>query len=589
MPTPPQNITYRPLNKGMFLHLPAEAIPDEAVVRARNVRVTPLGIQRRDGYASYAGSTAVPTGSRPLYAFVPVWKTDGTQFNALLTNKYVYGVGLATLTPYYWPYSTGKIKTSSGVYLKGQATTFTNPANYLRVGDIVVISTASAAVSTVNNATLITLATSVATFAISTAYHIRRALNHNDTWSYDTAVIGNTAIISDRTRPLYVFTGVTLSNYMVSPYRPGCVTIFKDRMFIGNVVESISPGATSEYRQRIRWSGVTGTPRSFAAADYLDLEYTPGALLRHVPMGNLLIAYFQDALYYGVPTNNPDLPYSFNRIETPGIGLAGPHAVCQGPGGHYFAGTDDIYFLPADPRGGPQSIGVPVVEESIATCENKLRIYAAPDPLRHRVVFGFPITGSNIARIWSFDLRSKAWSYEDVEADMLANPLLNLNLTIADLTGTITGLDASYTTIDSMTAVGGSNDLFIGQSGTLYKAAEDASTDTWGTPTVEVITGDKDLGDPGIDKTFLELWIRLSGRPSTALTFAVSASDNGGISWSGLGNLTVAATEREGRVAFAFTGASVRFRLISTTAATPYTIISLQLRIKGRGKGAELD
>lgn len=590
VPNDPVNLTLRPLNKGMMLHLPADALPVGAVVSAKNVRVEPQGITRRDGYISYAASTAVPTGSRPLYHFVPAWKTDGTQFNALLTKRYLYNVGIATFTPYYWVHSTGKVKTSSGVHLKGQgATAWTLPTNYIRVGDRVIISTASAGVSVINSATSITLDASVATFGTSTAYHIKRVLNHDDDWSYDATVINNQVVISDRTRPLYQFNGTSFSNYMVSAYRPGCVVFYKDRLFIGNTVESISPGMTSQYRQRLRWTGVTGTPRSFAATDYLDLPYTPGLLSRLVPLGNIIVAYFEDAIFYGVPTNNPDLPYAFHRIETPGVGLAGPHAVCGAMGGHFFVGQDSIYYLGSDPRSGPEDIGIPVVEETIATCGNLKRIYAAVDPVRHRAVFGFPTTGDSISRIWSFDLRSKAWSFEDVTGDMIANPLLVLGLTIDDLTGTIDGLDTTYPTIDSMAAVGGTNDLFVGQNGTLYKATRGAASDEWSTPPVEVITPDVDAGSPGVDKTFLEMLVRLNTAPSTALTFVVSGSDNGGDTWTSLGTMTIAATEREGRLTFAITGNVVRFRLVSTTAAEPYTITAVQWRLKGRGKAVESD
>jgi hypothetical protein len=500
-------------------------------------------------------------------------------------------VGLATITPYYWSYSAGKVEASSGIYLKGQgATAWTLPSNYIRAGDRVLISTtASAGVSTITSATAITLDASVATFAASTAYVIKRALHHDDKWSYDATVVNNTLVISDRTRPLYGFNGTTFSNYMVSAYRPGCVVFYKDRLFVGNTVESTGPGTTSEYRQRIRWTGVTGNPRSFTAADYLDLPYTPGMLTRLVPLGNLIVAYFEDALFYGVPTNNPDLPYAFHRIETPGVGLAGPHAVCGAMGGHFFVGQDSVYYLGTDPRAGPEDIGIPIVEESIATCGNLKGVYAAADPLRHRVVFGFPTTGTAISKIWSFDLRSKAWSYEDVAADMLANPLLVLGLTIDDLTGTIDGLDATYPTIDGMSAAGGSSDLFVGQNGTLYKVATGTTTDTWSVPSVEVEFPDIDMEAPGIDKTFLEMLIRLADAPAVDVTFVVSGSDDSGTTWTTLGDMVVEAGTREGRLTFAITGNAIRFRLVSTTTVAPYTITSAQWRVRGRARSTELD
>ena len=101
----------------------------------------------------------------------------------------------------------------------------------------------------------------------------------------------------------------------------GCVTFFKDRIWIGNINDS-----GTLYRYRIKWSSATDRT-SFSAADYYDLPYSNGNIMRLVPFSNLLACYFTDALYLGRPSNYANLPLVFERYDTKGIGLVGTQAI----------------------------------------------------------------------------------------------------------------------------------------------------------------------------------------------------------------------------------------------------------------------
>ena len=72
------------------------------------------------------------------------------------------------------------------------------------------------------------------------------------------------------------------------------VRYFEDRLWIANTVE-----VDGEHRQRVRWSEPINFSR-FKYENYVDLPYTEGSIINIVPLGSLLVLYFEDAIYFGL-------------------------------------------------------------------------------------------------------------------------------------------------------------------------------------------------------------------------------------------------------------------------------------------------
>ena len=610
IPTSPVNIHFKPLNKGMFRDTPADEIPKEGLYTAKNYIVGLKGPRRRPGWDKFASDAGIDSNSTPMVDFVPAWLSSGTQFNALLTERYLYLVGLASVTPYYWTYSTGTVSVGGSNVFGSTSAAVWSAGTYLTNGDVIIFSSITAAgvteeaeIATYPTASTMTLTSNTsneASFSTGTAYTIRRTFTPSDEYSMDAMVIENEVVIADHKRSPYKFDNLTLSNYSAAissqGYIPGCLAFFSDRMWMGNIIERTA-GVDDHKRSRIRWSDTTSDPRSFSAADYNDLPYQPGALLRLVPLGNMLIAYFQDAIYYGTRTQIVDLPYRFEKIETGGIGLVGPKAIVSYLGGHFFIGQDDIYYLPSDPRTGPQRIGSMVISATIQAVSDQANLQKArvtADPQRERIVFSFPTTGTTLINHWSFSYRAKAWSYETYEADMLATPLISITLAWSDLTGTWTTLGGTYATWDAMKGSAASTrDLFLGQATKLYKLGATTIADSFAGNIDSVIeTGDLDLGEPDLEKTFHEIHVKFASAPSTTTSFNVSSSRDEGVTWDSKGTLTIAADKREGFLGgLRVTESAPRFRLSTSSAVEPYVIneITFRLRPRGRDKGNTID
>jgi len=348
-------------------------------------------------------------------------------------------------------------------------------------------------------------------------------------------------------------------------------------------------------RQQIRWSSATDVT-SFAAADYLYLPYASGAIRKLLNIQHILIVYLGDAIFYGVPSNVADLPYTFSRLGTSGVGLTGPKSIVPYMNAHFFVGQDDIYFLDASMQFDRERnrIGTPVVRETIEQCSDLTKVYACLDTLNSRLLFGFPRDGNTIERIWSFDYKAKSWSYDEVDATFLASPQINLGLAWTDLPGilsadTWTGLGTDFATWGALAGVTSQSRVYAGQSGYIFQYSDNGATDNGVAIPTEIESGDIDLDLPSADKTWLRLSVKLEARPSAALAFAVETSMDGGNTWTSQGTLSIAATKREGFLDMTATGSAMRYRLTSSSNVQSYVVTEVVWRVIKRGPESEVD
>lgn len=427
----------------------------------------------------------------------------------------------------------------------------------------------------------------IAFVADGLSYEIRRRWNIDDTTLLDWAVVDGKLVIADHKRPLTAYDGATYSIYDAAvTYVPSCVAFFADRLWMANTIED-----GNYYFQRIRWSSPTDRT-SFDAADYIDLPYTSSPIQRLVPLGRYLVAYCSDSIFIGSLTSIPYQPYVFRAIETGNRGLLGVRAVTSTENGHFFPARDDVFFLTAQ---GIKALNCPVAEEMIESCSDGRRIYAVTDHHNNRVVFGFPTTGKYIEKLWSFHYKTGEWSYDDVSATSIANPLLDLGLAWDDLS-TVLPVDTwdggmtVFSSWDSISTISmQSNSFYRMESGEIQVLSTDSGTDVNGNFTTTWITGDLDFNEPNKDKTYTCLYLKLAERPQADLSFNVACSYNGGYTWQHLGLLTVTTGVREGKLDFIVTGSAIRFRLMETSTVFGYIIIELGYIVRGRGKEIEFD
>lgn len=583
IPPDPRNVPERPLSKGMVRHLPPQGLEEGAFLNLKNYWVTQSGLKRR---GSIHFGAPVDTVDYPRMQGMGIyWTTAGSRIPFLMDSKFFYTIGGSSYVPVYSVYDTGTITaTASDETITGASTLWDTAASDVKAGDIIVLDPLGAGngpeyleIDSITSDTVLeTVTAPVSSHAASSAYEIRRAFGAGNPNLVDVAFGLNELYFTDGVRLPQIYDGSTLDDLFATSYIPHTVEYFKGRIWIANIVEG-----ASQHRQRIRWGKAITTPEDFSDGYFFDLPYTSGAIKKLKAMGDFLIVYFEDAIFIGRTRNDPALPLTFQKIETGGVGLIGLKAVTEWMDGHFFVGQDDIYFLS---NRGLERIGTPIVKETLEKCSNGWRIFVAPDITNDRIVFGFPEEGQEIVKLWSYNYKSRAWSYDDINADCLGAMYYSSGATWSDMTGTWAVPD--YTTWAA--AAGGRGfirTLFIGKNDTHYYQSNSGSADD-NTDTIqtEIVTRDKDYGQPDIDKVWTQLSMKLEDYVNAELTWSVEISVNRGRTWKAVGTLVISTNEDEGKVNFRMRGSIARFRLRSTSVVDPYIINEMVERVRLGGR-----
>lgn len=594
MPTPtsfnpgnPLFHTIRPLNKGIQLHLPPQLSEEGSLQNAQSFQTTPGGLLRREAHQRYAGAAQVDYP--PIQALKVFFDAStGLQKTVVIDQKFMYTLASATFTAKYWVYDTGTITaTAADATIVGSGTTWTD--GLLQSGDVIVLDLDGSGngpevleVDSITDDThLETKVAPASSHAAGSDYEIRRAFKPSEGRYVDSIVTAdNEMIFVDGSRVPYKFDGTTFTtlNAAITTF-PESIAYFRDRLYYGKVTIS-----GSEYRYRVTWSE-PGVFNAIPVTNYVDLPYQSGEIVKLVPMGNTLVAFFKNAVYLGVPSQIPTLPVYFQRIDTGNVGLVGMKAVVNFFDSIFFVGQDDIYQLSTS---GLNPIGTPIVKKSLQEADDLSRIYAVVDSDKSRVVFGFPKSGTNIEELWTYDYRSKAWGMEKVTCESLSDAAIFQGYTIDGLdsiSSTIDGLDTYFNSINSMTYLSeGGYEIYPTVDGRLeYFLSQ--TTDEGGARITSIIeTQDYDLSKPGYNKVWSELSFKIESPITSDITYVIEGSIDRGTNWKALGNLTVTTGDTEGKTSFKLFGGIGRFRLTSNTDNEQYIVNEILLKTKLRGK-----
>ena len=614
LPTP-QPIFTRPLLGIDWMDSPLNLKPG-ALLDAQGVSVRPRGLYRAPGYGSaFAGATWRPADNPLLLA--NAWGQFGFQYPYLFTENYFFLLTTG-YTQQTWAYAVGNIDTNGTAVVPHTGSTPLWKTLGMLPGDTLTVNSVTYTIAAVVSDSSITLATSAGVQSNKT-YSITRGMHAGNPYMVDAcqatdltlgpmlvvATFNNQLMyINPTTGAVANLTATVAKQPATGGFTAECVVYFAGRIFAGH----LNDGSNGELRQFMRWSKTTDLQDFSDPTAYINLlaqgSAFSGAIRRAVPMGANLITYLDDALFIGSPSNTPNLPLAFQQIPTGGIGIAGPRAIASvilpreetnlwglNIAGHFFVGQDNIYFLSASSM-TLQPVGSKIVKNSVLKCQNPQRIQAVVDWSTRKIRFGFPVATSQIENIYDFNWETKEWSYEPRKTWMLGDPFLSVSLSVALMT-TVPG--AFMCLVDGVTnmvsgwsqAATTARSVYIENAGSLWvsNALELATNPDGSANPISIDTQDYDEGAPGMVKFWrlLRAKIAWDSVPAMDIVMAVSMSLDMGISWRGIGNLTIRQGETEGWVNFRATGPHIRFRFTSATAVTPYYIVELSRLVSLRG------
>jgi len=612
---------YRPLTKGMFCDRSALNIEDGGFKSIKEYNVTPNGLHRRPGWATAFTDddyrTVTDTAQGHAVGLDSFWYEDGTQDTLLFTDDALYVADWKT--GFYWaPYitvDTGTWTSADGLTWTlsgGPALTSATDLDLVEAGDYLDLSTFSTPrlIESVDSSTQVTIEAGESLGSGLSGEVWSTFRNYIDRDMPDWVRVFDTlAMVGKNQNGITQLGGSTgareIEDYVTTLYtkrfRANACGFYNERLWIGDMTEwnSVS-SAHEEYRQRLRYSDALA-PETFDDTSYVDLTYSGGNCKRIIPLGNLLAVYFEDAVYLGQPTNDPDLPVVFDNVESGGVGLIGKRAITRYLDGHFFVGQDNIYYHSTR---GLQKIGTPVLCETIRQCTAPWRINVANDPIRDRIVFAFPKSNiSALSEIWSFNYLTSAWSYEvygtGEDLWMVDVAYVNRGVTWADLTMDWDEIDAIYPTGGSLDQEDETNDLFCATDTRLRAATEDKVDDAPIATGSDIViqpvmeSKDEDLGAPDIKKRFTRLAIKLDidsgGALTSDLEFDVDISHNRGRTWRRIPRqLVVREGMDEGFLDFRMHTPHLRFKLSGGESEVAYSVTDYTMRYYGGGREGDL-
>lgn len=166
-------------------------------------------------------------------------------------------------------------------------------------------------------------------------------------------------------------------------------------------------------------------------------------------VANVLVVPREHSLWIGTKNPSGSNPFNFyNAI--PKIGCNAPWSfVPYEKGVIWFdqrTGTIWLYEI----GGGLESLGRPIDDALVKNIDSSKTIFGVYNPIQNEYQVCIPVVGGTLVKAWTFNFRTKAWTYDEIDQICSADSLdiASGYVAIDDLIGTIDGL--GDTTIDNL-------------------------------------------------------------------------------------------------------------------------------------------
>ncbi len=638
IPSSPQTASIRPLNLGMVTNIPPVAAKENSFQLVDGFDVTERGLRHHGGWQP---ALRVSGASIPVPLMFPntaadadrrlderiedmlyMWLQDGVAVAAVVTNRLLYAaLPNSGYAPVYWcreyvvqSYSQ---TTHGAIVLAGDYR-----GDLLDVGDWVVqnhattpvyYQIAGATYDGGTNQTTVNLLTNMATpFVATDTFRVLKPFKATGDYYVDfTYGRYKTYLVDGFTPMVFQFDGTWLSPLVITDtngnrtvFGARTITHYKDRLFFGGTMESVSGALRNA--QRLRWTEVLDWTKS-AFGNYQDLMYRQGVVLKILGYAEVLMAYTTDGVYYGRQTSMPSLPYGFYQMETGGAAAVGMKAICGFLEGQLFVSTDDVYFIGPGPS--IQRVGTVVADDMLAGLAEPGATRMRLDQANSRVVVAPGATTEALTSLWFWNYKSKGWSKSTTLAfSALATVSFTDQLIFDDVPGgdTIDGSSLAGSAIRSLLGRASEISLY-GFTPTGHLMYYDRSAPATSLPVAggetalpvygQLVTQDFEFDLPDADKTVLELSLRttdLTPGRSADIRFMLEGSVDAGRTWRPLGFLRIVPGDDEDSLNFRLTGSALRFRLTTGSAGSAtdtnpelYEVAAYTLRVRKRGPEAQ--
>lgn len=303
--------------------------------------------------------------------------------------------------------------------------------------------------------------------------------------------------------------------------------------FFGRVVGANAVDATGGQGVDIGWSGFNNIAEWNNAVDVSagrsPLVDSPSDFGDHISgifgLTNSLVVLRERSLWLG--TRQPQINNPFNFYNAaPGIGCNSPYSAVPFEKGliwyDHRTSTVWVYSLGGD----FEPIGRPVDNELTRGINDPAEVFASYNPIDNEYIVCVPAVGSTAIRCWTYNFRTKAWSYDEIEGIASADDadISSGYTSINDLLGTI---DAQSGNIDDLSPEADIRPtrLFGKTNGDVLVESQDFAIENDAGTAYETVLISKEYEAPEEDIVVAE--IRLEYMAQSEVTFELYVAKNG--------------------------------------------------------------
>lgn len=248
---------------------------------------------------------------------------------------------------------------------------------------------------------------------------------------------------------------------------------------------------------------------------------------------NIMLILREQSIWIATKNPIPTNPFNF-YAAFPGVGCDCPYSAVVALNNLCWLDTRTKTVWAYAPNSQPEPIGRNVEKDILRAIDDKEKVFAGYNPIENEYSIAIPLSGAtSITRIWTFNFRTKAWSYDEFEnVSRIADiPFASAGTAIDDLPGTINQLagqinDLSPTEENEHVRMYGRSDgeIITEDENTYTDPAVSGSPDpTSGTYTTELASKEFELQE--LDAYFSKILIKVRPHASGTVTLWYSKDE----------------------------------------------------------------
>lgn len=193
-------------------------------------------------------------------------------------------------------------------------------------------------------------------------------------------------------------------------------------------------------------------------------------------ISNVLVVPREHSIFIGTKNPIAQSPFSFYNA-VPKVGCNCPWSAAAFERGLIWfdqrTGTVWIYEV----GGGVESLGRPIDNALVRNIDSPQKVFGSYNPIQNEYILCIPSVGTSLVKCWTYNFRTKAWSYDEIDNIHSADDF--------DLSGGGVAIDDLIGTIDSLT----------GTIDELSPALDIKPTRAYGMNTGDILIEDQNVDD----------------------------------------------------------------------------------------------